>query len=128
MSEGSALPPVDPDYLITEYDTNKLRLYARGLLQQLRGPLRTYSFEKVKAAAVWLVGAYVEAQIPLAPEMDALIAGVVNWQRRASTWRKVQQHNEEAYWKAILFEANHRPILTISTHRRRHCIRWRSTC
>ena len=51
-------------------------------------------------------GAYVDAQVPLAPEMSALIAGVVKWQRQASTFRKVQETNEEAYWAAIRFEAS----------------------
>jgi hypothetical protein len=59
----------------------------------------------VKAATVWLVGAYVDARVPLAPEMDALIAGVVKWNRRASGFRKVQEKNESAYWAAIRFEA-----------------------
>jgi hypothetical protein len=63
----------------------------------------------VKAATVWLVGAYVDAQIPLAPEMSALIAGVVKWQRQASTFRKVQAINEEGYWAAIRFEASKPP-------------------
>jgi hypothetical protein len=63
----------------------------------------------VKAATVWLVGAYVDAQVPLAPEMSALIAGVVKWQREASTFRKVQAINEEAYWAAIRFEASKPP-------------------
>jgi hypothetical protein len=63
----------------------------------------------VKAATVWLVGAYVDAQVPLAPEMSGLIAGIVKWQRRGSTFRKVQEHNEEAYWAAIRFEASKAP-------------------
>jgi hypothetical protein len=37
--------------------------------------------------------------------MDALIAGVVKWNRRASAFRKVQEKNENAYWAAIRFEA-----------------------
>jgi hypothetical protein len=98
------LPMVDPDYLIVERDPDRLRAYARGLLHQLRNPSRSYSLEMVKAATVWLVGAYVNARVPLAPEMDALIAGVVKWNRRASTFRKVQQENEDAYWAAIRFE------------------------
>jgi len=65
----------------------------------------------VKAATVWLVGAYVDAGVPLAPEMSALITGVVKWQRRASTSRKVQEHNEQAYWAAIRFEASKPPDL-----------------
>lgn len=99
------LPLVDPDYLILESDPDKLRAYARGLLLQLRNPSRSYSLELVKAATVWLVGAYVDARLPLAPEMAALIAGVVKWNRRASTFRKVQEKNANAYWSAIRFEA-----------------------
>jgi hypothetical protein len=50
----------------------RLCAYARGLLYQLRNPSRSYSIEMVKAGAAWLVGAYVDARGPLAPEMDAL--------------------------------------------------------
>jgi hypothetical protein len=100
------LPMVDPDFLIIERDSDKLHAFARGLLNRLRKPSRSYSFEMVKAASVWLVGAYVDAQVPLAPEMSELIAGVVKWQRRASTFRKVQETNEETYWAAIRFEAS----------------------
>ena len=96
------LPLVDPDYLIIERDPDRLRAYARGLLCQLRNPSRSYSLEMVKAATVWLVGAYVDARVPLAPEMNGLIAGVVKWNRRASSFRKVQEKNEDAYWAAIL--------------------------
>src|SRR5437016_5000240 len=67
------LPLIDPDYLIIEHDPDKLRAYARGLLHQLRNPSRSYSFEMVKVATVWLVGAYVDARVPLAPEMWAAI-------------------------------------------------------
>jgi hypothetical protein len=108
-TEDFYLPMVDPDFLIIERDPDKLHAFARGLLNRLRKPSRSYSFEMVKAATVWLVGAYVDAQIPLAPEMSALIAGVVKWQRRASTFRKVQEANEEAYWAAIQFEASKPP-------------------
>ena len=108
-TEHFDLPVVDPDFLIIERDPEKLRAFARGLLNRLRRPSRSYSFEMVKAATVWLVGAYVEAQVPLAPEMSALIAGIVKWQRRGSTFRKVQEHNEEAYWAAIRFEASKAP-------------------
>ena len=108
-TEDSSLPIVDPDFLIIESDPDKLHMFARGLLNRLRNPSPSYSFEMVKAATVWLVGAYVDAQIPLAPEMSALIAGVVKWQRRASTFRKVQAINEEGYWAAIRFEASKPP-------------------
>jgi hypothetical protein len=96
---------VDPDYLIIERDPDKLHAHARRLLDHLRNPSPSYSFELVKAAAVWLVGAYVDARVPLAPEMHGLIAGVVPWNRRASAFRKVQKGNEGAYWAAIRFEA-----------------------
>jgi hypothetical protein len=88
------LPMFDPVFLIIERDPDKLHAYARGLLHQLRNPSRSYSFEMIKAATVWLVGAYVEARVPLAPEMSGLIAGVVKWNRRASAFRKVQEKNE----------------------------------
>jgi hypothetical protein len=108
-TENFDLPVVDPDFLIIERDPEKLHAFSRGLLNRLRRPSRSYSFEMVKAATVWLVGAYVEAQVPLAPEMSGLIAGIVKWQRRGSTLRKVQEHNEEAYWAAIRFEASKAP-------------------
>ena len=108
-TEHFDLPVVDPDFLIIERDPEKLHRFARGLLSRLRNPSRSYSVEMVKAATVWLVGAYVDAQIPLAPEMSALIAGVVKWERRASTFRKVQAINEEGYWAAIRFEASKPP-------------------
>jgi hypothetical protein len=106
-TQGAYAPMFDPDFLIIERDPEKLRAYARGLLHRLRNPSRSYSLEKVKAATVWLVGAYVDARVPLAPEMHALIAGVVKWNRQASALRKVQKKNETAYWAAIRFEAAH---------------------
>jgi hypothetical protein len=102
-TEDFYLPMVDPDFLIIERDPDKLHAFARGLLSRLRKPSRSYPFETVKAATVWLVGAYVDAQVPLAPEMSELISGVVKWKRRASTSRKVQEINEDA---AIRFEAS----------------------
>jgi hypothetical protein len=105
MTTNPILPLVDPDYLIMEHDPDRLRAYARGLLHELRNRSRSYSFEMVKAATVWLVGAYVDARAPLAPEMAGLIAGVVEWNRRASSFRKTQEKNEGAYWAAIRFEA-----------------------
>src|ERR1035437_10238033 len=38
--------------------------------------------------------------------MSELIAGAVKWKRRASTFRKVQETNEDTYWAAIRFEAS----------------------
>ena len=101
------LPLVDPDYLIIERDPDRLRAYARGLLCQLRNPSPSYSLEMVKAATVWLVGAYIDARVPPAPEMHGLVAGVVKWKPPASSFRKVQEKNEIAYWAAIRFEARH---------------------
>jgi len=102
----SRVPMVDPDFLIIERDPGKLHAYARGLLDRLRKPSRSYPIKMVETATVWLISAYVDAQIPLPPEMSALIAGVVRWDRRASTFRKVREINEPAYWAAIQFEAS----------------------
>jgi hypothetical protein len=102
------LPLVDPDYLIIERDPAKLDAYARGLLHQLRNPSRGYSLEMVKAATVWLVAAYTDARVPLAPEMRGLVAEVMKSNQRASSFRKVQEKNEDAYWAAIRFEATQR--------------------
>lgn len=105
-TEDACLPMLDPDFVIVESDPRRLRQFARGLLNQLREPSRSYPFETVKAATVWLIGAYVDAQVPLAPEMYPLVVGVVKWNRRASTFRKVQEINDPAYWAAIRFEAS----------------------
>ena len=77
-TEDFCLPIVDPDFLIMERDPDKLHRFARGLLNRLRNPSRSYSVEMVKAATVWLVGAYVDAQIPLAPEMSAVCTENLN--------------------------------------------------
>src|SRR5438874_1287857 len=67
------LPLIDPDYLIIEHDPDKLRAYARGLLHQLRNPSRSYSFEMVKVATVWLVGAYVAVRCePMFPGLSGI--------------------------------------------------------
>ena len=100
------LPPVDPDFMIVQRDPVTLRAYARGLLHQVRNPSREYSFDLVTAATVQLVRAYVDARLPLPPEMTVLIASVVKCKKRASTFRKVQEKNEKAYWAAIRFEAS----------------------
>jgi hypothetical protein len=100
------LPAIDGDYFIIERDPHKLRGYARGLLHQLRNPSRDYSLEMVKAATVWLVRAYINARVPLIPEMYGLIAGMEEWNRGTSSFRKVQAKNETAYWAAIRFEAD----------------------
>jgi hypothetical protein len=99
------VPMVDPDFLIIERDPERLDAYARGLLYQMLHCSRSYSFEMVKAATVWLVDAYANAGVPLAPEVSRPVAGVVKWNRRASTFRKVQEKNQDAYWAAIRFEA-----------------------
>src|SRR5437667_6317483 len=112
------LPLVDPDYLIIERDPDKLRAYARGLLYQLRNPSRSYSLEMVKAATVWLVGAYVDARVPLAPEMDALIAGVVKWNRRASAFRKVQAKNENHIRRPFVSRPQSQRTPTAKPHQR----------
>ena len=106
-SRSRMLPLVDPDYLIIERDPAKLDAHARELLHQLRNPSPSYSLEMVKAATVWLVGAYIDARVPPAPEMHGLVAGVVKWKPPASSFRKVQEENEIAYWAAIRFEARH---------------------
>jgi hypothetical protein len=71
----------------------------------MRNPSPSYSLEMAKAATVWLVGAYIDARVPLAPEMLGLVAGVVKGKPSASSFRKVQEKNEIAYWAAIRFEA-----------------------
>ena len=98
-------PMVDPDYLIIERDPQKLHAYARALLNRLLHPSPRYPLEMVKAAAVWLVGAYIDARVSLVQEMYSLIFGIVERNPKASTFRMVQEKNEDAYWAAIRFES-----------------------
>jgi hypothetical protein len=99
------LPMVDPIFLIIERDPQKLHAFARGLLHRLFNRSQHYPLVMVKAATAWLVGAYIDARVPLAPEMRRLISGIAKWNPRASTFRNVQEKNEDAYWAAIRFES-----------------------
>jgi hypothetical protein len=105
------LPRVDRHALIIEDDPEQLAAYARGLLQHWRRigkrgarVVRGYSKETIKAATVWLIGAYVDAKAPLPIEAAHLIRAIVNPKKGAST-SPVRETSEAAYWAAIKFEA-----------------------
>jgi hypothetical protein len=107
-----ALPILDPDYFIVERNPERLHEFARGLLSQLRhiragGKADRYPIAKIEAAAVWLIQSYVNAKVVPAPEVAALIAELIK-PELASTL-PVQRASEEAYWKAIEFEAATQP-------------------
>lgn len=112
MSDDTArLPPVDPSYLIVEDDPETLHSYARGLLVHLRnidnsGPKNGYSKETIKAAAVWLIGAYADAAVAPCTEAAELIAKLIRPKADSSSLSITKQ---DAYWKAIVFEAGYDP-------------------
>jgi hypothetical protein len=113
MKPPGELPVVDPDFRFVERRAERLHCYARGLLTHLRR-IRAgkkaggYPIATVKSAAVWLIDSYAEAGVAPAPEAARLIEEIVQSKRDASTL-PVRRSSEEAYWKAIKFEAGHRP-------------------
>jgi|SRR5215469_17044821 len=107
------LPLVDPDFLLVERRAEKLHAYARALLQHLRairagGKAGGYPVATIKAAAVWLIESYSEAQVAPAPEAALLVSEIVRPHRGASTL-PVRRSSETPYWAAIEFEARHPP-------------------
>ena len=111
------LPPVDPEYLLIERNPERLRAYARALLQHVQNvraktssgkSRRSSSRYPIGAAACWLIGAYANAKVAPAPEAARLIEEIIRPNRQASTL-PVLKSNENAYWEAIRFEANHAP-------------------
>lgn len=105
------LPRVDRDALIVEDDPQVLESYACGLWQQwqaLEGqggaPAKRYPKETIKAAVVWLMGAYVDAAAPIPYELSRLVRAIIDPKRDAST-SPVRASSEKAYWAAITFEA-----------------------
>ncbi len=133
-----ALPPVDPEFMITVSDRDKLNEYARGLLQHLldiRSGLKAqgYPIATIKAAAVWLIMSYAEARVAPSKEAALLIEGLVQPNRakpkkaepneaepaavepavaepnNAANTSPVRASSEEAYRAAIHFEAGRLP-------------------
>jgi hypothetical protein len=107
------LPLVDPEFRLVERRPEKLHAYARGLLQHLRairsgGKAQGYPIATIKAATVWLVDSYAEADVAPAPEAARLVSEIVRPHRDASTL-PVRRSSEEAYWAAIGFDASHPP-------------------
>lgn len=122
------LPRVDRDYLMIEDDPAVLDAYARGLWQQwqaLEGqdneaPAKRYTKETVKAAVVWLTGAYVEAEAPIPYELSRLVRAIIAPKRTTST-SPVRARSEKAYWAAIRFEATYpasapAPLYAVAKH------------
>ncbi|MER8683952.1 hypothetical protein [Mesorhizobium sp. M1405] len=122
------LPHVDRDALIIEEDPEMLDAYALGLWQQwqaLEGqgneaPAKRYSKETVKAAVVWLTGAYVEAEAPIPYELSRLVRAIIAPKKAAST-SPVRASSEKAYWAAIRFEATYpasarAPLYAVAKH------------
>ena len=113
MKANAQLPLVDPKYRVVERRPESLHAYARGLLQHLRtirtdGKAAGYPIATIKAATVWLIEAYAEADVAPAREAALLVREIVRPHRDASTL-PVRRSSEEAYWAAIAFEAHHPP-------------------
>jgi hypothetical protein len=107
------LPPVDPEFRFVERRPERLHAYARGLLQHLRairapGNAEGYPIATIKAATVWLIESYSQADVAPAREAALLVREIVRPSRNASTL-PVRRSSEEAYWAAIAFEARHSP-------------------
>ncbi|MBZ9673442.1 hypothetical protein [Mesorhizobium sp. ES1-3] len=115
----AALPPVDPDFLIVEHDPEKLHAYAKGLWHHLRnirsrGPANGYPKPTIKAAAVWLIGAYVDAKAAPSYEAYRLIDELLKPAPHAppASTAPVRRDSEAAYKAAIAFEASRPPGAT----------------
>jgi hypothetical protein len=106
------LPPLDPDYLISEHDPAQLHEYATGLLHHLRAiregkPANGYGVGKIKAAADWLLEQYAEAKTTAPVEAVALWCELCSTKPtpRARTGAPVQERLLPAYIEAYLFDA-----------------------
>lgn len=107
------LPPVDPDYLIDERDPEKLDGYARGLWEHLQNvragaSANGYPIATIKAATVWLLERYIDANEPPPYELGRLVSELIKPNPRQST-SPVQARSEAAYWTAIKYEAAQQP-------------------
>jgi hypothetical protein len=113
VKPSAELPLVDPEFRLVERRPERLHAYARGLLQHLRAiragrKAEGYPIATIKAATVWLVEAYAEADVAPTREAALLIREIVRPNRNAST-SPVRRSSEEAYRAAIEFEARHSP-------------------
>jgi hypothetical protein len=113
MKPSAQLPLVDPEFRLVERRPERLHAYARGLLQHLRairagGKAGGYPVATIKAATVWLIDSYAEADVTLAAEVALLVGEIVRPHQDASTL-PVRRSSERAYWAAIAFEARHPP-------------------
>lgn len=127
------LPPVDPDYLIEEDDPETLHGYARALLRQQRA-IRAgakadgYRGATVKAAACWLLDAYIDAKVSPCPELGQLFRELVRPSSKSGYPLPVRVTSREAYWEAITYEAAHEDatVYGIAKHLRKKALRGRS--
>lgn len=108
------LPGIDPSGVFVEDDPEELSSYARGLWQQWQaldrkdGTARArYPKTAVKAATVRLVDAYADAEAPIPYELSRLIRAIVAPAPKADTLAPVHAASRDAYWAAILYEAEH---------------------
>jgi hypothetical protein len=113
VKASALLPPVDREFLFVERRQERLHAYARGLLQHLHAiragrKAEGYPIATIKAATVWLVEAYSQADVAPAREAALLVREIVRPNRNASTL-PVRRSSEEAYWAAIAFEARNPP-------------------
>jgi hypothetical protein len=114
VKPSAQLPLVDPNFRVVERRPERLHAYARGLLQHLRAirarrrKAEGYPIATIKAATVWLIEAYAQADVAPAPEAALLVREIVRPNRNAST-SPVRRSSETAYWAAIEFEAGHPP-------------------
>jgi hypothetical protein len=113
MKKGYGLVPGSSEVVTASAQLPLVDGYARGLLEHLRairagGKAEGYPIATIKAAAVWLIESYAEANVAPAPEAAQLIREIVGPHRDASTL-PVRRSSETAYWAAIEFEARHPP-------------------
>jgi len=113
VKPSTQLPLVDPEFRLVERRPERLHAYARGLLQHLLairagGKAGGYPVATIKAATVWLIDSYAEADVAPAAEVALLVGEIVRPHRDASTL-PVRRSSERAYWAAIAFEARHPP-------------------
>lgn len=110
------LPPVERDGLLIEDDPKVLDAHARALWHQWQtGDTPGYSRRAIKAAAIWLIDRYVDANAPPAYEAARLIRAIIESSpggkslASISTISPVRKTSEPAYWAALKFDAKHPP-------------------
>ncbi|MER8655263.1 hypothetical protein [Mesorhizobium sp. M0847] len=119
---SDSLPSVFRGCAVDEDDPAVLAGQARALWERWQAlaagaPKQGYSKTTVKAAIVQLVEQYVSAELPIPYELGRLVRAVLTGKLKKSdpgksdvenvdTVSPVQAAKDEAYWAAILFEAD----------------------